>query len=422
MKREKSGSEAARRGAARAERERETLRTRRYAQRLEREGRLPAGQTAVSGAPAAATPLYEAEVVPGLEEFARAELRTLFRVSLPARSGTPSGTLLFPYRGDARLLLSLGAVTSVSRVQRFEVPRPRALLGEEHLQTLLKLIHSAIDLQPPGSFQSFRFGAAGVTSSVFGRLREVLEERTGLRADPEEGDLLIRVRRATTPPAGSGLPPASTTSFEILVRLTPRPLAARAWRVCNLPGALNATVARVMVGLTAPSPHDRFVNLTCGSGTLMIERLALGPARLVLGGDRDPEALRCAQANLAAAGGGRRATLVRWDAGRLPLQGASVNALGADLPYGMLMGSRRENERLYPALLAEATRVAAPDAAMVLITQAVPLLEQALARHPAHWTLERRFEVQIPFKSGMLKPQVMLLRRTRRRYVVREPD
>jgi 23S rRNA G2445 N2-methylase RlmL len=256
-----------------------------------------------------------------------------------------------------------------------------------------------------------------VTSSVFARLREALEGRTGLRADPEEGDLLIRVRRAPAPATGTGPPAAAaTTTLEILVRLTPRPLAARLWRVCNLPGALNATVARAMVELTAPSAHDRFVNLTCGSGTLMIERLALGPARLVLGGDRDPEALCCARANLAAAGCERRSTLVRWDAGRLPLRDASVNALCADLPYGMLMGSRRENERLYPELLAEATRVAVPDAAMVLITQAVPLLERALARHSAHWTLERRFEVQIPFKSGTLKPQVMLLRRTRRRH------
>ena len=412
----KSGSERARRGAARAERERETLRARRYAQRLEREGRVAPGQTSTAAATAAAIPMYEAEVVLGLEEFARAELRALFRGRVPARGGAQPGTFLFPYRGDARRLILLGTVTSVSRVYPFEVPRPRALLGEEHLQTLLKQIRSVVDLHPPGTFKSFRFSAAGVTSTVFARLSEALERRTGLPADPEEGDLLIRVRRAVTPTGGSSLaPPASEKGFEILVRLTPRPLAARPWRVCNLPGALNATVARVMVGLTTPTSHDRFINLTCGSGTLMIERLALGPARLVLGGDRDPEALRCARANLAAAGNDRRAMLIRWDAGRLPLREASVNALCADLPYGMLMGSRRENERLYPELLAEATRVAEGGAAMVLITQAVSLLEKVLTQYSAYWTVERRFAVQIPFKSGTLKPQVLLLRRTRQR-------
>ena len=415
MNRGQRGSEA-RRGAARAERERQSRRAQRYAQRLRREGRPVPGQAAEPRASAATPPMYEAEVVPGLEEFAWAELRSLAGGRLMARPGAQAGTLCFPYRGDARALISLGTVTAVYRAHRFEVPRPRALLGEEHLQTLLRQIQSVLALQPPGSFRSFRFGAAGVSSRVFARLGEELERRTGLRSDPGEGDLLIRLRRAVSAPVGPGGDgPASSIAFEVLIRLTPRPLAARAWRVCNLPGALNATVARAMVGMTAPSAHDRFVNLTCGSGTLMVERLALGPARLVLGGDRDPEALRCARANLAAAGCGRRSCLVRWDAGWPPLPDASVNVLCADLPYGMLVGSRRENERLYPELLAEATRVAVGGAAMVLITHAVPLLDQALTRHQAHWTMERRFEVQVPFKSGTLKPQVTLLRRTRRR-------
>lgn len=416
MNRGSKEKQSGRRGAARAERERETLRVSRYAQRLEREGRAPAGASTERAAAAPPVPVYELEVVPGLEEFARAELRGLLGGRLAARAGTQAGTLRFPYRGDARPLLSLGTVTAVYRVRRFDVPRPRALLGEEHLQTLLKLIGAVRALQPAVGFQSFRFGAAGVTSSVFARLSEVLEQRTGLRPEPEEGDLLIRVRPAAAPLARPGtdeLP--SPGAFEVLIRLTPRPLAARTWRVCNLPGALNATVARAMVQLTSPAAHDRFLNLVCGSGTLMVERLALGPARLVLGGDRDPEALRCARANLNAAGYTRRAALAGWNAARLPLADASMNALCADLPFGMLMGTRRENERLYPELLAEATRVAAAGAALVLITQAVPLLDQTLTRHRTDWSVERRFEVQIPFKSGMLKPHVLLLRRTRYR-------
>jgi hypothetical protein len=405
---------SARRGAARAEREREALRISRYAQRLEREGRTP---VAAQGEPPAATPnapIYEMEVVPGLEEFARAELHGLVRARAAIRPGPQQGTLRFPYRGEARALLALGTVTAVYRVHCFDVPRPRALLGEEHLQTLFKLIGSVRALQPAGAFQSFRFGAAGVTSSVFTRLAEVLQQRTGLRAEPEEGDLLIRVRPAAAPLGRSGESGASgSAAFEVLIRLTPRPLAAREWRVCNFPGALNATVARAMVQLTNPAVHDRFLNLTCGSGTLMVERLALGPARLVLGGDRDPEALRCAWSNLVAAGCARGASLARWEAGRLPLADASVSVLCADLPYGMLMGTRRENERLYPELLAEATRVAGRNAAMVLITHAVSLLDRSLARHRSDWQVERRFDVQLPFKSGMLKPQVFLLRRTR---------
>jgi tRNA (guanine6-N2)-methyltransferase len=401
-----------RRGAARAQREVEARRAARRAQRLSSEERPPTPRAAAPGA--APTPVYEAEVIPGLEEMARAELRRLLGPRHGVLPGPQPGTLSFQSRIDPRTLCALGTIVAVYRVQQFDVPRPRALLGEEHLQHLMRAVQSVVGLHSPGSFHSFRFSAAGTTSSVFARLAQELQERTGLRHDPESGDLLARIRPTVLHDRVRGWSTASAAGFQVLLRLTPRPLGARSWRVCNLPGALNATVARAMVALTEPAAHDRFVNLTCGSGTLMVERLALGPARWVMGGDRDPAALACAGRNLEAAGYLKRVTLMQWDAARLPLCSASVNVLCADLPYGMLMGSQRENQRLYPALVAEAARVAVPGAAMVLITQAVSLLRDALAAHRAHWELEQSLELQIPYRSGFLKPQVQLLRRTQK--------
>src|SRR5947209_947417 len=101
MNRGPEGKQNTRRGAARAERERETLRAARYAQRLEREGRAPAGpaERTPSIPPA---PVYEAEIVPGLEEFARAELRGLVGARVAIKPERQAGAFQFPYRGDAR--------------------------------------------------------------------------------------------------------------------------------------------------------------------------------------------------------------------------------------------------------------------------------------------------------------------------------
>ena len=63
---------------------------------------------------------------------------------------------------------------------------------------------------------------------------------------------------------------------------------------CDLRGALNASVAYVMATLAEPHRTERFVNLLCGSATLLIERLSLGPARLALGVDSSEPALACA--------------------------------------------------------------------------------------------------------------------------------
>jgi 23S rRNA G2445 N2-methylase RlmL len=191
--------------------------------------------------------------------------------------------------------------------------------------------------------------------------------------------------------------------------LCTRPLATRRWRVHNLPGALNATVAHAMMRLTKPRPADRVLNLACGSGTLLIERLMLGPAQWVLGCDTDRLALDAARENLAAAGYAGRAQLELWDATSLPLPVGSVDVICADLPFGQLVGSHRSNEALYPQLLAEAARVATAGARMVLITHEVRLLESIAADASAGWNIVDRLRV----RTGGMTPRIYLLRQVR---------
>ncbi len=114
-----------------------------------------------------------------------------------------------------------------------------------------------------------------------------------------------------------------------------------------------------MVELSRPRPSDRVLNLMCGSGTLLVERLAREPAASVLGCDLDLATLGGARANLAAAGLAGTAALARMDATRLGLGDARFDVLLADLPYGHRMGSHEANAALYPAVLQEAARVAA---------------------------------------------------------------
>ncbi len=345
--------------------------------------------------------LCEAEVVEGLEGIARDELRWRLgdRAAIRAvssRAGT--ATIRFDYAGDLRAPLTLRGVLAVYLARHFPVPRPRALLGDEHLRALLALIATVRGLHPPGAFATLHLSAAGADSAVLTRLKGELAGRTGLRvvSAADEGDLALRLRR----------PPGGGEGWEVLARLSPRPLAARRWRVCNLEGALNATVAHAMAVLTRPDPRDRFLNLACGSGTLLIERLDHAPARRAIGCDTDPAALDCAHANAAAAGRDAEVELVPWDARAIPLPDASVDVLCADLPFGNLVGSHEDNLALYPAVLAEAARVARAAAPFVLITHEVRLMEALLARSP-DWAVE---EARRVFLAG-LHPRIFVLRR-----------
>lgn len=348
-----------------------------------------------------ATHTYRCEIdfLAGLGAFVEDELIARFGDRVRLRTGLRPDALAFDYMGALAALLELRSATAVSLVQRFDVPRPKALLGHQHFITLLAMIATARGLWRAGSFTTLRLSAAGDESSVMARLKHELEQGTGLRPDPLEGDLLLRFRRV---PDG----------WEALVRLSPRPLATRPWRVCNFPGALNATLAHAMAELTRPQPSDRVLNIACGSATLLVERLALAPAQEAIGCDIDSAALDCADANLGAAAGhefahGQPVRLEQWDAGALPLPGASIDVILGDLPFGQLIGSHEGNLQLYPRIFAAAARVAVPGARMALVTHEVRLLEQVADDFRAMW----RLDTLLPVRSSGMTPRVYLLLR-----------
>jgi SAM-dependent methyltransferase len=338
----------------------------------------------------------EADVLEGLEQIGRAELRERLGSAVTFVDDIREGTIRFSYTGDLRALLDLRSFVAVYLTYTFAIPRPRALLGHQHLTTLLDLLGTARALFPMGTFRTLRLSAAGQDSTVMNRLKAELIQGAGLESVADDADMLLRLR-----------PSANGAGWEALVRLSPRPLATRGWRVCNRPGALNATLAYAMMRLSEPRSTDRFVNLACGSGTLLVERLAIGPAQLALGCDVHMDALECARENLRAAGYERLARLERWDAAQVPLDDNSVSVICADLPFGQLVGSHRENELLYPRIFAEAARIAAHGARMVLLTHEVRLLERVAAEHGSAWRLDSVLKV----RSGGMTPRVYLFRR-----------
>lgn len=341
----------------------------------------------------ATTHLCEVDVSEGLEEIALDEIRA--RVKVARIISAAHGVVQFSYAGDLRALLKLRTVQAAYITQHYNVARPKALLGDEHFRKLLTLIETVRGLHPIGAFSTLYINGAGSDSSVMTRLKQELAARTGLAAGGAEGDLLMRIRAAQD--AGG---------WDVLVRISPRPLATRAWRVCNFEGALNGAVAHAIITLTRPSPRDAYLNLACGSGTLLAERLAHSPARNAIGCDIDPRALDCARTNLSAGGYARRAQLLCADARAVPLPDRSMDAITADLPFGHLVGSHVENVRNYPRILSEAARVARPGARFALITHEVKLTEHLLNQSTA-WKVERVLRVEL----GGLFPRVFVLRR-----------
>lgn len=325
-----------------------------------------------------------------MASFARAELR-----GLGARVLHQSDSeLIFEYAGNVRELFELRRCVAVYFLLHYDVPRPKALLGHAQLTLLTKAISQVRSHAPDGAFTGFRFGAAGSGSPVFLRLASALSSATSLPHNDDQGELLLRFR------------PGARGGWEVLIRMTPRPLSARYWRTCNRPGGLNATVAAASHDLLGVGTNDHYLNLMCGSGTLLIERALAGRWRSGTGVDSDGAALSCSRENAERAGLVDRIDLLHCDATDTPFAPGAFNRLTADLPWGDAVGGHLENELLYPRFLAESARVAAPRARMVVITHELRLFREALLRQTA-WRNERLMRV---FHSGH-RPGLYLLAR-----------
>lgn len=338
---------------------------------------------------------YRIEIIvpAGLDALARAEAQQIggLRLDPAGEHGVISATM----RGPLPALFNLRCAISVFLMRSFAIPRPRALLGDEHFRAVLAMVETVRRLHPANTFQTLFLSAAGAESNVLRRFKHELSERLGLAVGEEDGDLMLRLR-----------PSLDRSGWDLLVRLTPRPLATRPWRVCNREGALNGPVAHAMALLSKPRAGDRVLNVGCGSGTLLIERLLIGPAAQAIGCDTDPEALACAYRNVAAAGLSHKVDLRDWDARQLPLAPASIDVVLADLPFGHLVGSHASNLTLYPALLREVARVTRPGGVAVFISHEVRLMERTLAELPV-WRSEQQLRVDL----GGLYPRMFVLRR-----------
>lgn len=338
------------------------------------------------------TMIFESEIVEGLEDFAvREVLNALKNTKITVRR---SGLAQFSYDGAPRDLLGLRLSAAVYHLLTFPVPRPKALLGHQYFHQILESIRAVLRLHPSGAFQSLSIDAAGSDSSVMLRIKSELASACGLIVEADKGDLHLRIRRSI-----------NAEGWDVLVRISPRPLVTRAWRVCNYEGALNATIAAAMAELSQPASDDVFLNFMCGSGSIIIERLLLRAEGQIYGCDLSDEALACAQTNYTASGLNHPVWWGKADALQLPFPDSTFNKLSADLPFGQLIGSHDQNKLLYAPLLQEAYRVAMPHALFIVITHELRLFEQALSR--SRWHIEQSLKIN---QRG-LHPRIFVLRK-----------
>ena len=196
------------------------------------------------------------------------------------------------------------------------------------------------------------------------------------------------------------------------VRFVPLAWTRRFGRYERLPWSTNLIVAEVLVRLAKIRPGQRVVDPFCGTGTILRAAHRHEPAAHVAGVDHDRFALQLAARNArrdsSSAIQGPRLVVGRAEA--LPLRDLSVDRVVANLPFGKQVGSHRDNQRLYPAMLEELERVVVRDGRIVLLTEDKRLLRDAVQRSSFKVVRERLFRY-----NGATPTAYVLSRRARSR-------
>ena len=324
--------------------------------------------------------------MPGVEEIAWLEIRdklpkVRFGEYLFAKD--QNGIVVFHYDGDPQDVLQLRTtedvfmqVLSVNKMSR----------GRRDLKQITEMVQQGEAFgKAMNDFLRFRKYSKPPTFRVISRkygkhdYRRKDFERTVLRG-------LERRYPRWTPVADGGQVEvwANLLGSQLLigVRLTDRTMRHRFQKMVELPASLRPSVAAAMVHLSEPHKDDVFADPMCGSGTILLERLAAGPYRRLYGGDIEPERVEATKQNLFQKAWVKSALIRQWDVRELPLNTYEVDKVVTNLPFGKQIDREQDLRKLYEGFFAELARVLKPNGRAVLLTSEYDLLKDAIRLQP----------------------------------------
>lgn len=216
---------------------------------------------------------------------------------------------------------------------------------------------------------------------------------------------------------GEGLLVNSPGNYEIELRVEIRPSGADmfiklytiednrfAYRIGALPASMHPSTASAILCYARDylSEGARVLDPCCGSGTFLIERGLFTPCASLTGVDIAHRAIAVARGNAAAANS--IAKFIANDCLRLSAE-RPYDELIANLPFGNRVGTHKENEHLYAAMLDKLPQWLVPGGVALLYTMEFTLLKRLIReRKNLKLITETRTD------AGGLMPGIFLIR------------
>ncbi len=311
--------------------------------------------------------LFEADCLKGTKDLAKAELLKLGE-SLEIFENKDDESIIFKAEENYQKLKSLKRIVNLYYLLCFPAKGPGSLLAIKNISEISLYIQKAVKNSLDFPAKTFRISAAGSSSETYKEIIKKISHFTGLSYDEKNGDVLIRFRKSSNP---------KMSVWEVLIRLSSRPLSFRTWKQNNFNGALNPILANILYDLTNPKKDDSMLNIMCGSGTILIEAFFRRKLKRIVGIDNDKEVLKLCNENIknAKCNG---IEVIEMDACNLKFNDNEFDFALSDLPWGENIGDRKDNLKLYTKTLNELRRVVKYGGKIGVISQDISSLELAI--------------------------------------------
>lgn len=310
--------------------------------------------------------VFKINLIPGLKSVVLDEI-SKYKELKTTEIG--ENKIYIEFISDFKNIIKLRSILNAYVVKRGEKFNPyfisnhKSVLGE-----LIDIVLGKKEILNKPVFKTFTLRCAGKES------KEVLEiqnyiANTYKLTEAEDADMEIYISKPND-------------LWEVSVRLTPRPLSLRDYRVANIKGGLNPTIAYAMntfCNLSLPSNQTSYLNIFSGSGTLLIEAGLSNPKLKLIGFDIDGKSNSLAVQNIKKAGLIKQIQLKTADILNNPDLGlGKFDIITSDLPFGMQISKNENLEKLYQSFIKYSEENLNSNGSLIVYTTEYELLDKLL--------------------------------------------
>ncbi|PJE81527.1 hypothetical protein COU58_02025 [Candidatus Pacearchaeota archaeon CG10_big_fil_rev_8_21_14_0_10_32_42] len=216
------------------------------------------------------------------------------------------------------------------------------------------------------NFKTFKISCAGSDSPEVRSLAKYIQDTYGMEEN-DDADMKIHIVKPDE-------------IWEIGIQITPRPLSLRDYKLKNMSGAMDPTIAYAVNSFCNLDSVHSYLNVFSGSATLLIEAAQCYPnLEKLIGFDNNKKHLSLSIKNIKKAGLIKRVQVKEADIFDKPNFG-TFDAIVSDLPFGMSISKNEDLEKLYTTFVQYCEGVLNRTGRLVIYTSEYKLIEPILIK------------------------------------------